>query len=109
MNVLSFIDPSLLPWVVVANVFGYWLKKEKLPGWFPPIPLVIFLANFLICSVIGWALTDAEGWKAIIIALLDYGIGNGLVITLISTFGYDVVHSFTKRSSEKKAEEAQDV
>ena len=109
MNVLSFIDPCLLPWVAVTNVMGYWLKKEKLPGWIPPVPLLLFLANFLICSLIGWALTDAEGWKAIVIALLEYGIGNGLVITLVSTWGYDVVHAFAKKGLQKRAKEAEDV
>lgn len=108
MSILSLIDPNLVPWVLVANVAGYWMKQRELPKWIPPIPLMIFLGNFAFCTLVGWALTDAEGWKAIIIAILEYGIGNGIAITLVSTFGYDVVHSIAKRrkaSKEAKEEE----
>lgn len=102
MNFLSFIDLSLAPWIVVANVLGYWMKRQKRPKWFPPIPLVIFMFNFIVCSLIGWALTDAIGGKALVIAILEYGIGNGIVVTVLSTYGYDVVHSFRKREGGKK-------
>lgn len=110
MNILSFVDPNLVSWVLVANVAGYWLKQRTWPRWFPPIPLMLFLLNFVICSLIGWALTDAEGWKAITIAILEYGIGNGVAITLMATFGYDVVHSIHKRvvANRQKEENTQD-
>lgn len=103
MDILSFVDPNLVSWVLVANVAGYWMKQRQWSKWFPPIPLMLFLMNFIICSLTGWALTDAEGWKAIVIAILEYGVGNGLAITLISTFGYDVVHSIRKRIASEKA------
>ncbi len=105
MNVLSFIDPNLLPWILVANVAGYWLKQKGMPRWMPPIPLVLFLANFIVCTLVGWTMADAEGWKAMVIAILEYGVGNGLAITLAATFGYDIVHSFTKRHVRKKEAE----
>ena len=108
MNILSLIDPNLAPWILVANVAGYWLKQKELPKWFPPIPLVLFLMDFFVCVAVGWALTDAEGWKAITIAILEYGIGNGLAITLLSTFSYDVVHSFTKRMAARKNEKEEE-
>lgn len=95
------IDPKLLPWVLFLNVAGIWLKRGKLPSWMPPIPILLFLISFIICCVFGWIHTEATGAKAMLQIILEYGLANGLVMTLIATWGYDIVHAYTKKEWNK--------
>ena len=99
----SFMDPKLIPWIVVLNIYGHWVKKLKSPKWAPPLPVQILALSFVICSLFGWAHTDAEGAKAMIIAIMDYGIVNGILIAFFATFGYDVWKGFSSRRKEVKA------
>lgn len=102
MNILSFVDADLLPWILVLNVAGYWLKQLRLPKWFPPIPLILFAVSFCLCSFFGWANTTAVGVKGFVIAVLEYGIGNSILMTFAATFLYDVTHGFTKAYKKRK-------
>lgn len=100
--IFSFFDPRLAPFIFVLNIIGYWLKKTGLPKWAPPLPLLLVMLSFLISAVFGWVVTEAEGTKAIVLSILYYGIGNGLLIGFLSTSGYDIVHSFLKNANKKK-------
>lgn len=102
--VFSFFDPRLVPFVLVMNVVGYWVKKVEIPKlkWCPPLPLLIFLVSFFVSALFGWLVTDAEGGKAIAMSILYYGLGNGLLIGFLSTSGYDIVHSFIKKMKNGK-------
>ena len=104
--ILSALDIRLVPFVLVLNVLGYWIKKQGLPKWCPPLPLLNILVSFLICSVFGWVVTDATGLKGIVMAIVFYGLGNGLLIAFVATYSYDVVHAFTKRKAAKLKEDA---
>lgn len=106
MDILNAFDVRLIPWVFVLNIIGYWMKKMKTPKWLPPIPVVLMLFSFLICSAFGWAYTDATGAKAMFIALVEYGLGNGVIVALLSTYGYDTVHAITKRVGGKSKKES---
>ena len=100
---LSVLDIRLVPFVLVLNVLGYWLKRNGLPKWCLPLPLLNALVSFVICAVFGWIVTDAEGAKAVVMAIVFYGLGNGLLISFVATYGYDVVHAFTKKKAAKLA------
>lgn len=99
MEMLQAINPALVPFAFGLNVVGYWLKKCGLPKWCPPLPITLFLISFMICALFGWAHTAVEGWKGVLIVVGEYGLGNGAIVTLMSTYGYDVVHGFTKSGS----------
>ncbi len=107
MNFINFIDASLLPWVLVMILAGQCLKRFSLPKWLPPMPVIIFILSFFVCSLFGCAECSYEGWRGFVLGILKYGIGNGLAITMISCYGYDLVHSVTKKVvsvKEKKIE-----
>lgn len=114
MNILNSIDSRLVPFVVNSVIFGYWLKRIDKPKWVPPVPALMFLCNFAVCAVFGWIHTTAPGAKAVIEAVGLYGIGNGLFITLVSTYGYDIFHNYqkqlgrTKVKTEEEEEEGMD-
>lgn len=114
MNILNSIDPRLVPFVVNSVIFGYWLKRIDKPKWVPPVPALMFLCNFAVCSIFGWIHSTAYGAKAIVDAVGLYGIGNGLFITLVSTYGYDIWHNYQKQlgknyvKSEEEEEEGMD-
>ena len=98
MEILSIIfDTDLLPWVFVLNIAGLWLKRAKLPSWLPPLPILLFALSFIICCVFGWIHTEGEGVKAVAQVVLEYGLGNGLLMTLVATWGYDIVHAYKKK------------
>ena len=99
----NLMDPKLIPWIFVLNIYGYWMKKLRLPKWMPPLPVQIFALSFIVCSLFGWAHTGAEGVKAVIIATMDYGIVNGILVAFSATFGYDVYKGFVSRKKEVKA------
>lgn len=100
--IFSFFDPRLVPFIFVLNIIGYWLKKVGLPKWCPPLPLLLFLFSFVLSAVFGWIVTDETEGKAIIMSIVYYGLGNGLLLGFLSTSGYDIVHAFIKRAKEKK-------
>ncbi len=102
MDLLSFFDVNLIPWVLILNLLGAELKKHKRPAWLPPIPVLLFVVSFIICSLFGWARSSGEGGKAMVQAILQYGLGNGLIITLVSTFGYDVFKGYKKKSDKEQ-------
>lgn len=107
LNFLNALDPQLLPWVFVLNILGYWLKKLVLPRWMPSMPVIIFMASFVVCCLFGWAHTDAVGAKAMVISIFQYGIGNGIAVAWAAIFGYDVFSSEKKKylaAKEKKEE-----
>lgn len=114
MNILNSIDSRLVPFVVNSVIFGYWLKRIDKPKWVPPVPALMFLCNFAVCAIFGWIHTTAPGAKAVIEAVGLYGIGNGLFITLVSTYGYDIFHNYqkqlgrTKVKTEEEEEEGMD-
>ena len=114
MNILNSIDSRLVPFVVNSVIFGYWLKRIDKPKWVPPVPALMFLCNFAVCAFFGWIHTTAPGAKAVIEAVGLYGIGNGLFITLVSTYGYDIFHNYqkqlgrTKVKTEEEEEEGMD-
>lgn len=97
MSILNAIDYRLVPFVVNSVIFGYWLKRIDKPRWMPPVPALMFLCNFAVCSLFGWIHTAAYGAKAIIEAVGIYGLGNGLFLTLVSTYGYDIFHNYRKQ------------
>ena len=100
--IFSFFDPRLVPFILVLNVIGYWLKKVGLPKWSPPLPLLLLLLSFFISAIFGWVVTDGEDAKAIVMSILYYGLGNGLLIGFLSTSGYDIVHAFMKQAKALK-------
>lgn len=100
--IFSFFDPRLVPFVFVLNALVFWIKKVGLPKWSPPLPLILMLLSFTICAVFGWVVTEATGTKAIIMSIVYYGLGNGLLIGFLSIFGYDIAHAFVKKAKEKK-------
>lgn len=102
MDILSLLDVDLLPWILVLNVAGYWLKQLRLPKWFPPIPLVLFALSFCLCSLFGWANTVADGAKGFVVAVLEYGLGNSFVMTFAATYAYDVTHGLSKMWKSRK-------
>lgn len=108
MNILNAIDYRLVPFVVNSVIFGYWLKRIDKPKWVPPVPALMFLCNFAVCAVFGWIHSTAAGAKAIIDAIGLYGLGNGLFITLVSTYGYDIFHNYQKQLGRTKAEETEE-
>lgn len=95
MSFLNAFDLDLIPWIVFINVLGKQLKKVKIPKWLPPIPALLLMASVAVCALFGWSHTDATGAKAVVV-VLEYGIGNGLLIGLTALGGYDIVHSFVK-------------
>lgn len=100
MEILYAMDAHLIPFAMVVWVFGYWFKRNGLPKWAPPLPLVLFLLSFVLCACYGWAHTTATGAKSLMIILVEYGLCNGALITFMSTFGYDIVHGYTKKRNE---------
>lgn len=102
MDVINAFDYRLIPWVFVLNIIGYWAKKLTLPKWLPPMPLLLMLASFLVCTGFGWAHTDTVGAKALFISIVEYGLGNGAIVAMLAIFGYDSVHAFTKRRGFSK-------
>lgn len=105
LTLLNAFDIRLVPWIFVLNIMGYWLKKLDMPKWVPPMPILVLVASFSVCSLFGWAHTDATGAKAMVISIMEYGLGNGAIVALIATYGYDTVHSFTKRLGMNKEEQ----
>lgn len=97
-NLLSIvIDPALLPWVLVLNVAGVWMKRAKLPSWMPAIPILLFALSFVICCIFGFIHMEATSAKTAAQLVLEYGLRNGICMTLIATWGYDIVHSYKKK------------
>ena len=97
MDIINAFDYRLIPWVFVLNIIGYWGKRMNLPKWVPPMPLLIMLSSFLVCCGFGWAHTDVAGAKAVFVAVVEYGLGNGAIVAMLAIFGYDSVHAFTKK------------
>ena len=98
MEFLSLVfDAKLIPWVFVVNILGLWLKRMKLPEWAPPIPLLLFMASFVVCTLFGWLHLEVDSGKAVAQMILEYGLCNGVLITLIAIFGYDVFHAYRKK------------
>ena len=103
MDIINAFDYRLIPWVFVLNIIGYWGKRMNLPKWVPPMPLLIMLSSFLICCGFGWAHTDVTGAKAVFVAVVEYGLGNGAIVAMLAIFGYDSVHAFTKKRGLAKS------
>lgn len=113
MSFLNAFDLDLIPWIIFINVLGKQLKKIKMPSWLPPIPVLLLMASIAVCALFGWSHTTATGAKSVII-VLEYGIGNGLLVGLTALGGYDIVHTFVKttwasiKEWGKKRKEAKD-
>ena len=99
--VSNLMDPKLIPWIFVLNIAARWVKKLDLPKWMPPLPVLIMGTSFVICSLFGWAHTEAEGTKAMIIMIMDYGIVNGLQCALFAMGGYDIFKGFMSKRKAK--------
>lgn len=97
----NLMDPKLIPWVLVLNILGYWLKKLRLPKFLPPLPVLLFAASFVVCCLFGWAHTEATGAKAMIITIMDYGIVNGLLVAFFAISGYDILKGFMSRKEKE--------
>lgn len=67
------------------------------------IPVVLFAVGFSICAIWGWLTSAYTGPARWIDALLFCGLAQGLVVTAISTWGWDAVHNLYKRGLAKKA------
>lgn len=78
------LDLLLLFWVPVLNIAAQWLKKRKLPDWFLPTPVCVWLLAQVICAVAGTGRT-LGGYPGII----RYALCNGTVLTFIAVFCYD--------------------
>lgn len=100
----GLIDPRLIAWVVVINIIGYWLKVKGLPKWCPPLPLLLFLISFVICTLFGWLVSgDLGGPKAAVMSIFFYGLGNGFLVAVTATWGYDIVHAIRKQRKAKES------
>ncbi|MFA6934680.1 MAG: hypothetical protein WCR70_05365 [Sphaerochaetaceae bacterium] len=95
MSFLNAFDLDLIPWIIFINVLGKQLKKIKIPKWLPPVPALLLMASIAVCALFGWSHTTATGAKAVVV-VLEYGLGNGLLIGLTALGGYDIVHMFIK-------------
>lgn len=100
MEILSFVfDAKLLPWVAVICALTFWLKKKGTPSWLP-LPALVFVISFVVSTLFGFLVDDnPNGFEHAIMSVLYYGLGNGIVITLVSCYGYDFVHAITKAKS----------
>lgn len=99
----SYLDPIMATWIAVVMIAGYWLKRSKLPKWFPPLPVLLLIMYLVVGFIFGWLQYEVTSWKGVERVLL-YGIGNGIVYTGFSFIAYDIGHGIVKKSKARKAE-----
>lgn len=97
MDVLNAFDYRLIPWIFVLNISGHFLKKLNLPKFVPPVPVLLIFASFLVCCGFGWAHTEVEGAKQMFVAIVEYGLGNGLCVAGMAIMGYDSFKGLAKK------------
>lgn len=98
---VSYVDPAMAIWIVVVMIAGYWLKRMKLPEWFPPLPVLLLAMYLAVGFIFGWLQYEVESWRGLIRVLL-YGIGNGIIYTGFSFIIYDIAHGAFKKAKAKK-------
>ena len=101
----SYLDPAMAIWIIVVMIAGYWLKRIKLPGWLPPLPVLLLAMYLVVGFIFGWLQYEVESWRGLLRVLL-YGIGNGIIYTGFSFIIYDIAHGAFKRAKAKKKEVA---
>ena len=99
----SFLDPIMATWIAVVMIAGYWLKRSRLPAWFPPLPVILLIMYLAVGFIFGWLQYEMESWKGLVRVML-YGVGNGIVYTGFSFIVYDIGHGAVKKHKAKKAE-----
>ena len=97
----SYLDPIMAVWIAVIMIAGYWLKRSRLPGWLPPLPVILLALYLAVGFFFGWIQYEVTGWKGLARVLL-YGIGNGLVYTGFSFIVYDIAHGIFKKARAKR-------
>lgn len=100
----SYLDPIMATWIAVVMIAGYWLKRSRLPEWFPPLPVILLIMYLTVGLIFGWLQYEVTSWKGVERVLL-YGIGNGLVYTGFSFVIYDIGHGAIKRRKKKAGKE----
>jgi hypothetical protein len=69
------------------------LKKLDLPDWFPPIPLVVWLASFVVCFVLGLLKSQLiDMGDALYLEL--YALGNSLIVSGMAVGLFDTGRGF---------------
>lgn len=77
---LRVLDPAIFGWSFVIIALFHELKKLELPDWFPPIPLVVWLASFIVCFVLGLLKTQLLDFGDALYLEL-YALGNSLIVS----------------------------
>lgn len=100
-----YLDPAMAVWIIVVMIAGYWLKRMKLPGWLPPLPVLLLAMYLVIGFIFGWLQYEVDSWRGLLRVLL-YGVGNGIIYTGFSFIIYDIAHGALKKAKAKKQEVA---
>lgn len=90
---LRVLDPAIFAWSVVIIALFNELKKLELPDWFPPIPLVVWLASFVVCFALGFLKSQLMG--AVDVLYLElYALGNSLIVAGMAIGLFDTGRGF---------------
>ena len=103
------IRSELAGWILILAAVGYVIKHKTLVpnSW---IPVILFGVAFLVASVWGYLTSLYAGAARWVDALVMCGLVQGLVITAIATYGWDVIHGFLKygvRGRRKKKDDTE--
>lgn len=90
---LRVLDPAIFAWSFVVIALFNELKKLDLPDWFPPLPLVVWLASFIICFVLGLLKSQLVG-LADTLYLELYALGNSFIVAGMAVGLFDTGRGF---------------